>query len=125
MKVYLSAFLALIFSFASHANDPDLHLKCQHGVLTEIFAAKAAKFKVNGSNSAYQKARDSAMENGADLGYPDDGVDKMINAGADNYRIEGSITQRLASLSTDDIVISPLIQDCLKRPENYIRNYPN
>ena len=125
MRIYLAAMLALTFCSASYANDPDLHIKCQHGVLTEIFAAKAAKFKVNGSNSAYQKARESALDNGAELGYPDDGVDKMINAGAENYRVDGSITQKLAGLSTDDLVISPLIQDCLKKPENYIRNYPN
>jgi len=124
MKSILAvASLVAILCPLAHAQDPDLPIKCQHGVLTEIYAAKAAKFKINGSISAYQKARDSAFDNGAELGYPDNGVDKMIEAGITDYSSEGSITKRLASLSTDDMVISPLIKDCLKSPSNYIRNY--
>ncbi|MCU5775132.1 hypothetical protein N5923_23260 [Erwiniaceae bacterium BAC15a-03b] len=115
--LYVSAMPAL------HAADADLPIKCDHGVLAEIYAAKASKFKLNGSTSSYQKARDAAKEHGAELGYPDYGVDSMIEAGVEDVKIKDSITQRLASLDTSGMVISPLVQDCLKKPENYIRNY--
>ena len=116
---------AILVAPYAYSQDPDLPIKCDHGVLAEIYAAKAAKFKGNGSYTAYQKARESALEHGAELGYPDGGVDMMINAGIDDAKVKGSVTDNLASLSTNGVVISPLIQDCLKKPENYIRNYQN
>lgn len=117
--------LSGLIAASAYGQDADLPIKCQHGVLTEIYAAKASKFKANGSVAAFEKARTSALENAAELGYPDSGVDSMITAGIEDYKVDGSITERLASLSTDDLVISPLIQDCLHKPENYIRNYKN
>ncbi|CAI1824330.1 Uncharacterised protein [Serratia quinivorans] len=118
---YLMISIPSISSAATE--NADLPILCKYGVLTEVYAAKAAKFKSNGSINSYHKARDRALDSGAELGYPDNGVDMMIEAGLTDVAKKDSITQRLANLSDDDMVLSPLVQDCLSTPENYIRNY--
>lgn len=126
MKSLLSLFIMLftpaLFSGA-HADESSLPILCKYGVLTEVYAAQASKFKASGSISAYQKAREKALASGAELGYPDAGVDMMIDGALEDVAKKDSITQRLASLGDSGIVLSPLVEDCLKSPENYIRNY--
>lgn len=119
---FILIFTATLFSSAQ-ADQSNLPILCKYGVLTEVYAAQASKFKANGSISAYQKAREKALDSGAELGYPDAGVDMMIDGALEDAAKKDSITQRLASLGDSGIVLSPLVEDCLKSPANYIRNY--
>ncbi|EPK7512043.1 hypothetical protein [Klebsiella pneumoniae] len=121
-KIFLMSCICFL-PFSSYAGDPGLATKCGHGVRVEIYVAKAAKYKHNGSFEAYKKARLNALEHAAELGYPDYGVDLMIDSSMKSIGDPKSIASELADLTDNGMLLSPLTQDCLENPQNYIRSY--
>lgn len=105
------------------AESSDLETRCTHGVLAEIYTAKAASFKSRGSTQPYEIFLSKAREQGAALGYSDYGIDLMVNAMLKDINDASSIDYSLSKLDDSQLVISPLIDDCLTKPEAYIRNY--
>lgn len=115
--------LGLTFTQPAKAADVDLTEKCQHGVLAEIYVAHAALYKKNGSIQEYEASLARAKKQGAILGYPDYAIDLMVTSEMGDIDDPSSMDNSLSSLSDDGLVIQPLIEDCLKKPKAYIRNY--
>lgn len=124
-KVYLTLPIIMSISFIqlAHADSDELTEKCRHGVLTEIYVAQSALYKKNGATQEYESSLIKAKKQGAILNYPDYAIDLMVNAEMKDVTDPSSVDNGLSGLSDDDLVIAPLIDDCLKKPTAYIRNY--
>ena len=115
--------ISLPFIHLAEAAATDLTDKCRHGVLAEIYVAHAALYKKNGSTQEYETALASAKRQGAILGYPDYAIDLMVSSEMGDVTDQSSIDNSLSGLSDNGLVIEPLVEDCLKKPNAYIRNY--
>lgn len=123
VHLILAVIMSLSFIQLAHADSAELTDKCKHGVLTEIYVAQAALYKKNGSTQEYEASLIKAKKQGAILSYPDYAIDLMVNTEMKDVTDPSSVDNGLSGLSDDDLVISPLIEDCLKKPKAYIRNY--
>lgn len=108
-------------------DNSNLYARCKNAELVEIYTAKAAMFENNGSMQGYQDERLKALRMGATIGYPDDGVDQIIDANRVAIASGNKTVSDLAELDVDgfgsSLVLSPLIDGCLKDPAKIIRNY--
>ncbi len=108
-------------------DDTNIYERCKSAMRVEVYTAKAAWYENNGSMQAYQDERLKALRSGADIGYPDDGIDAMIEANKISIASGNQKVTEISQLDVDGfgggMVLTNLANDCVKDPAKFIRNY--